>query len=246
MGTTFSAVHDCSGGQDKGEDVKIAILLHTIGEEALEVYNTLTVTTADGDDIVMDDVLEAFKEYCSPQKNVVFERHQFWSHAMSPGITVDRFITELRQKSKDCEFGRSEDDMLRDKLVFSINDSRLKERLLRENGLALRRAIEICRSTELAKTQIQAMQTAPATHDTPVEAIEKAKGQKRAESWNKNAKTQPTATCQKCGRKHEPRQCPAYGAVCHKCGKSNHFSKVCRAVSMKSGNYRAKTVNNIE
>lgn len=87
----------------------------------------------------MEDVLKAFKEYCSPQKNVVFERHQLWSHAMSSGITVDRFVTERRQKNKDCEFGRSEDDMLKDKLVFSINDPRLEERLLLENGLTLQR-----------------------------------------------------------------------------------------------------------
>lgn len=89
------------------------LLLHTIGQEALEVYNTLTVTTADDDDITMEDVLKTFKDCCSPQKNVVFERHQFWSHVMVQGISVDKFITELRQKSKDCEFGRCEHDMLR-------------------------------------------------------------------------------------------------------------------------------------
>ncbi|CAL9696459.1 unnamed protein product [Knipowitschia caucasica] len=61
-----------SGAAEKGEQVKIAILLHTIGEEALEVYNTLGVTPA-GDAVVADDILKAFKDYCSPQKNVVFE-----------------------------------------------------------------------------------------------------------------------------------------------------------------------------
>lgn len=88
------------------------------------MYNTLNVTAA-GEELTVEEVLTAFKNYCSPQKNVVFERHQFWSHPMSPGITVDRYITELRQKSKDCEFGRNVDDMIRDKLVFSINDTRL-------------------------------------------------------------------------------------------------------------------------
>ena len=115
-----------SGAVDNGETVKAAILLHTVGEEALEVYNTLTITSA-GANATMEEVLKAFKDYCSPQKNVLFERHQFWSHTMSTGISADRFITELRQKSKDCEFGGNEDDMIRDKLVFSINDTRLKE-----------------------------------------------------------------------------------------------------------------------
>lgn len=235
-----------SGAGAKEEGVKIAILLHTIGEDALEVYNTLAVSQVDEEEKMMDNVLESFRMYFSPQKNVVFERHLFWSHPMIEGTSVDRFITELRQKSKDCEFGPSENDMLRDKLVFSIIDSHLKERLLRENGLSLNRAIEICRATELAKTQIQAMQTAHVVRDAPVEAIEKAAGQRRAGAWNKSSKKPATGSCPRCAKKHEPRQCPAYGAVCHKCGKSNHFSKVCRAASNKYSNYKTKTVNNIE
>ena len=46
--------------------------LHTIGDEALEVYNTLHVPCGD-DDISVEDVLMAFKKYCSPLKNLVFE-----------------------------------------------------------------------------------------------------------------------------------------------------------------------------
>ncbi len=79
---------------------------------------------------------------------------------MADGMRVDRFITELRQKSKDCEFGPSENDMLRDKPVFSITNPSLKERLLHENEFALHRAIEICRAAKLTKAQIQAMQNA--------------------------------------------------------------------------------------
>lgn len=242
----FRLYMTASGASEKEEEVKVAILLHTIGEEALEVYNTLHIVPSDDDSESMEDVLTAFKDYCSPQKNVVFERHLFWSHAMSSGTAVDRFITELRQKSKDCEFGPSEDDMLRDKLVFSINDPRLKERLLRENGLTLQRAIDICRSTELAKTQIQAMQMTPITCDAQIDAVEKTRGHKRISSRFNNAKKQTTISCLKCGRQHEPRQCPAYGVVCHKCGKNNHFSKVCRTMGMKRDNFKSKAVNNIE
>uniref|UniRef100_A0A8C5G7Q3 Zinc finger protein 135-like n=1 Tax=Gouania willdenowi TaxID=441366 RepID=A0A8C5G7Q3_GOUWI len=102
---------------EKDEKVKIDILLHAIGEDALEVYNTLTVR-AEGGKLTMEDVLQAFKDYCSPQKNVVFERYQYWSHQMKTGTSVNTFITELQQKSKDCFFGISEHDILRDKLVL--------------------------------------------------------------------------------------------------------------------------------
>ena len=72
--------------------------------------------------------------------------------------------------------------MIRDKLVFSINDTRLKERLLRDNALNLHRAIETCRSAELAKTQIQAMQASPVVHDAAVDALSKTGGQTRTGS----------------------------------------------------------------
>ena len=31
-----------------------------------------------------------------------------------------------------------------------------------------------------------------------------------------------------CGRTHSPRKCPAYGKVCHKYKKQNHFANMCR------------------
>ena len=157
---------------------------------------------------------------------------------------MDRFITELRQKSKDCEFGRNEDDMIRDKLVFSINNIRLKERLLRDNALTLRRAMDTCRSAELAKSQIQAMQTSQVVQDTSVDALRKATGQTRMGSWNKSKTSSKrhvtTTVCHKCGNKHEPRQCPAYGAVCHKCGKNNHFSRYVELALRKAATTRQR------
>lgn len=88
-----------SGAVDTVETVKIALLLHAVGEGALEVYNTLTVTAA-GRDMTTDDLLKALKDYCGPLKNGMFERRRFWSHT-STGTSVDRFITELRRKSED-------------------------------------------------------------------------------------------------------------------------------------------------
>ena len=35
--------------------------------------------------------------------------------------------------------------------------------------------------------------------------------------------------CSKCGVSHLPRECPAWGKKCHKCGTKNHFSTQCRS-----------------
>ncbi len=171
----FSLYMTATGADEKDENVKIAILLHTIGEEALEVYNTLTIDYEDEENRTMQEILHSFKQYYRPQKNIVFERHQFWSHTIADGFSVDTFVTELRQKSKGCEFGQSENYMIRDKLVFSLTDTRMKERLLRETGLTLVKALDICRAAEAAKNLITVMQTGQMDSEAAIQVIRKSK-----------------------------------------------------------------------
>lgn len=92
----------------------------------------------------MEEILAAFRAYCLPKKNTMFERHQFWVYLMAESFTIEKYVTELRKKSKDYEFDNSENDLIRDKIVFSMNDQDLKERLLREPNLALDKAIDTC------------------------------------------------------------------------------------------------------
>ena len=60
-------------------------------------------------------------------------------------------------KAKLCEFGDQEDLMIRDKIVFSVNDERVKERLLRESDLSLSKALDVCRAAETTRAQLKAM-----------------------------------------------------------------------------------------
>ena len=41
--------------------------------------------------------------------------------------------------------------------------------------------------------------------------------------------------CGKCGTSHPPRECPAWGKKCHKCGNKNHFSTQCRSRQLGGG-----------
>ena len=43
--------------------------------------------------------------------------------------------------------------------------------------------------------------------------------------------------CDKCGLRHKPKECPAFGKQCYRCGKDNHYARLC---------HRAKKVAEIE
>ena len=53
-------------------------MLSHAGKEAREVYKTLPWAT-NGDDKKFDKVIEAFRNYCSPRKHILYERYMFWS-----------------------------------------------------------------------------------------------------------------------------------------------------------------------
>ena len=91
----------------------------------MEIYNTLATTYEDTDNKTMDEVIQAFENYCAPRRNTVFERHQFWAHQFHEHTGIDKFVMELRQRARTCEFKDTEDLMLRDKIVFSVSDARL-------------------------------------------------------------------------------------------------------------------------
>ncbi|GFS56900.1 transposon Tf2-9 polyprotein [Nephila pilipes] len=96
---------------------------------------------------------------------------------------------------------------------MGIKDSGQQERLLRENNLGLEKAIEIVRTAEESREQICYMKYETAT----VNFV------KKKENPNQLKKSS-LYECKKSGRKHKPRGCPAFGKICTKCNKKNHFA----------------------
>lgn len=72
----FQIYMTASGADGKDRKIKVAILLHALGEEALEVYNTLDIAHGEDegeeeDEQTVNDILAAFRAYCLPKKNSV-------------------------------------------------------------------------------------------------------------------------------------------------------------------------------
>ena len=91
--------------------------------EARKVFSTFTFGGDNRDR--KQPVLESFAAYCQPLKNVPFERYKFYSRMQDAGESYDHYRTALRQLADRCEFETiTADQILRDKLVFGIQDTR--------------------------------------------------------------------------------------------------------------------------
>ncbi|KAK5644349.1 hypothetical protein RI129_005649 [Pyrocoelia pectoralis] len=159
-----------------------------------------------------EDVIKKFEQYCQPRQNVVFDRFKFFSRSQDKDETVDKYVTELKKLSSQCNFGEQTEFLIRERSVLGINDKTVQERLLRDADLKLAKALDYCRSSEASRKQV----------------IEITGSSAREASIVNKEKNKAKSKSKKCGFNHDgEKKCPAMGKTCLKCKKKNHFAGVC-------------------
>ncbi|CAL9700809.1 unnamed protein product [Knipowitschia caucasica] len=225
-----------SGLSEKSQKVQCATFLHVAGDEAIKVYNTMEF---EGDDEDIDELKGKFREYCEPRKNITYIRHLFFTRSQAKSESIDAYVTDLKNKAKDCEFGILTESLVKDRIVCGVESAQVRARLLREPDLTLTRAVDICRANEATQSHMKVLNE---ENDIAVNKVTKSKLPRKHKAAASDSKD-----CNKCGYKHEYGKCPAYGQTCNLCSRKNHYARVCR--SKKPKDYYKKSdrsVNEIE
>ena len=231
-------------------EVQVSALIYGMGPEAEHVFQQFHFEKGEKDDDY-DTVLAKFEKHFVPKRNVMHERGRFFQIVQKSGETVEEFVRHLYETAEHCDFGDNKSEYLRDRLVLGMADRELSERLqLRSEGLTLEDAVHSARQSELVKTQMSA-QASPSTHQNVQEvkatgasanrgaaqggARKKTgkKGQKQFQKQQPQKQQQDGSNCDKCGRTHPDRPCPARRAQCYKCHKHGHFAQVCGAAQQR-------------
>ncbi len=148
------------------------------------------------------------------------------------GETIEQYVTELRHRSKTCEFGELTDSLIKDRIVCGIPDNGLRERLLREQDLNLEKALSLCRAAETVKTQAKELLNESCTVDVVKKSQTPFGGSIRKTTFKERGRVTDEKcqrSCDRCGMQHPPRKCPAYGKKCNKCDKNNHYARCCKS-----------------
>ena len=201
------------------------------GPEALEIYNAFT-WDEEADKKKVDKIMKKFEAYCTPRKNVTWDRYVFNSRSQQPGERIDQYVTDLRSKAAQCEFGTLTDSLIRDRIVCGVLSDRTRSRLLKDAGLTLDGAIDICRADEATAARMKSLATGekdPSDKDLDLKLLKKGTMNSHAgdrQGQRTGAKQQKQFG--NCGGRHTPQQkCPAIDTKCYKCGRRNHYAKVC-------------------
>ena len=70
--------------------------------------------------------------------------------------------------------------------------------------------------------------------DEKVDAVHRRRN-KKPSFQDHRKKKERERSCDKCGSRHRPRECPAYGKDCYACGGRNHFERMCNEVTTETG-----------
>ena len=208
------------------------MLLNFVGEDALERYNQFSWGEAE-DPESFAAVVAKFDEHFKGKKRLVFSRYKFWSHQRSEGQDFIDYHTDLQKIANQCEFQEKE-NMIRDKLIFSMRDKELKERLLEMDSLTLEHVKDKIIAAETTRKEINQMES-DLTEGKRIEAVRKHRQKSNKISFQSRKFSVDKTSYFNCGNKHAPKSCPAYGKVCFKCHKKNHFAMFCRSVARKAG-----------
>ena len=132
---------------------------------------------------------------------------------------------------KSCDYGNVEESILRDRIVVGVSDDSTRRKLLQKRNLDLNEAIDICKASELASKQLRAM-TSPdevnALKPSYKRSASRSRDVQRSQDQGRNEVKRDQSNgkrCNFCNRQHAPSKqaCPAYGKLCRKCSKPNHF-----------------------
>ena len=198
-------------------ELEDSALVQSFSSETLRTIRTLPLAADDRNNA--DRIIAAMDTYINGNSGILVHRHDLHTRLRAQE-SVESFAVDLKDRAlrcgyRDCCF----DELLRDAFVHTINNREITEKLLQQpRTLTFIQALDIAKAMEGARTFASAITSQQATAG-------------RFQQQQRHPPNKDSKPCGYCGgRQHQSvDQCPARGKTCTKCGKYNHFEKVCRS-----------------
>lgn len=148
------------------------------------------------------------------------------------------YVADLCRLTEYCysNYGTTLSKMIRDKVVWGINDEGIQNKLLQEGDkLTLESALTLAQGVETARKNVREMKAPQQELDSLSVGVKF-----KPENVQKVGGRKPSAgdtgiSCHRCGLPdHIATTCKFKDRVCHRCKKSGHLARVCRSKSKSS------------
>ena len=106
------------------EAEKQRAILSVCGQSTYKVIRNLMAPKKPGE-CEYKAIFEHLRRYYSPKPSIIVQRCKFNTRYRQQGESVAKFVAELRQIAQFCGYGKILEDMLHDRLVCGVNDTRI-------------------------------------------------------------------------------------------------------------------------
>ncbi|KAI5707774.1 hypothetical protein M8J77_009608 [Diaphorina citri] len=206
------------------EKMKIAMLMNVIGSEAAKII--FKIVNIEEEDMTVVKIMEALRLKMSPEINVRYERFVFNTMKQEDDEDYTTYFLRLSDQVKLCEYKNMEEEIMIDKIICSIQNVKMKEKLWMKERLKLAEVVQLCKADEESRKQIENVSgklndVNKISSSSKYRSDVMNKHQQRSVPGNKK--------CVYCGGLWHTslQKCPARNKTCYKCNKRGHFSQVC-------------------
>ena len=196
----------------KDGEKKKAILVTVIGARTYKLLRDLLIPKKPME-VTVQVLLETLTIHYEPIPCEIVERFRCNTCDRQDNQKIVDYIAELRRRSEHCNYGNKLDEHIRDRLVCGVKNNRIQRRLLSEEKLTLKRAIEIAVGLELAELNLATIDSCH-NNNSVINKIDYTRHNKRKE--------------EEIGSKVEHSRNNKYKLKCTGCGNNGHEVDKCR------------------
>ena len=199
----------------QSREYQVSHLLHTLGDDALKVYNGFQFATNEGAR-TCGEIIAKFDSFAIGETNECYERYAFNNRDQKEWGSFESFLSIMRSLVKTCNYcANCVNSIIRDRILLGIHDKNMQTTLLRERNLTLDNCIAICKAKQHGQAfrheTVHKVKQHYVTNKNPVK-----QGARPKTYSNPTSNYNPRATardCKFCGRKHamNKEECPAWG-----------------------------------
>ena len=130
------------------DNQKRVILLHLVGEEVRDIFETLGEVGT-----TYDEAVAKLDKHFDIKRNIPYERCVFHETEQEVGESIDSYVTRLRKLTLSCEYEATTEDEIRDQVIAKFRSSKLRKRLPQEPDPTLEKVLRIGKLMEQSDHQ---------------------------------------------------------------------------------------------
>ena len=136
------------------EGAQIDSLIYCIDSRAESIFSSLGLR--EEEEGVYNAVEQAFEEYFSPRRYIIYERAKFFRHVQAEGESVEQFIRALNESADRCEFPDPA-TQIRDRIVVGMRDQTVSREMQRMDFdlLTEAKSVSMARQAEEVERQMR-------------------------------------------------------------------------------------------